>query len=138
MCSQSAQKWRSGESKRSRKALVLFVYRSGHHLFTVGRGVRFPQRTGVFRVRSSMVEQRPFKPLVPGSSPGALSVSGGIVQRLVCYASNLAMGVRFPLPLPTRIKGEVTTRGEDSIVVVQRTPNPLTGVRFPLFPRSSI
>jgi hypothetical protein len=54
-----------------------------------------------------MVEYRPFKPFVLGSSPSALIlytkiISGGVVQRLEFQASNLEVGVRFPPPLPEK------------------------------------
>lgn len=41
--------------------------------FHGGNRGSIPLESRKFRVRSSMVEQRPFKPLVSGSSPDALS-----------------------------------------------------------------
>ena len=49
-----------------------------------------------------MVEQRPFKPLVSGSSPDALNdfdIIKGNSLVAEHQASNLRVGVRFPLPL---------------------------------------
>ncbi len=51
-------------------------------------------------VGSSMVEQRPFKSLVSGSSPDRPTISAPVAQRIEPQISNLFIRVRFSAGAP--------------------------------------